>query len=322
MYNLDMAKRRVVLLSFTKHINDFFMGGLATALKNAGNDVLPVYQIDESGVGGGGERCNWCSFDFRAIDAFKPDRLIIFNGMAKESSGATHYLKAKYKTFFVERGWLPQAHSIYIDQQGLGGRSSLATADLSDTKLLSKRVEVAVNTLRDSCYDTKGHPELGEYILVPMQLEHDTSIVLDSPYFKTMASLLAFVRKSFPTEKVIVTMHPKAPVPVALPSGFVNIPGLKTMDLAKTARAIIGINSTSMLESLLFRKPVGFLGKSVISGTSMVAYGPELTLQFPRNLLDRFKPDIQRVDAAIYTLMNKQFNRINVPENIVKQVEV
>jgi hypothetical protein len=312
-------RRRILILTYTQHIFDLFLSGLKMALLAEGHTVINVFHCGEPRHDTEFKN-EWCFFDMHTIESFKPDRIIIFNGFAQESFGATSYLKDKYKCLFVERGWLPQAGSIYMDPRGLGGRSSLAHMNLSDAKTLPRRVEQTINDLRDNFYNTEGHPELGEYILVPLQLEKDTSIILDSPYFKTMASLLFFVKKSFPGHKVIVTPHPLNR-DIEVPDGFILEHEKKTKDLAKTAKAIIGINSTSMIEALIHYKPVGFLGRSVITASN-AAYSPELTLNFPRNLLDRHKPNINVINGTLFNLLSTQFDCKNPPLNVIKQFEL
>lgn len=297
--------RRVLLLSYTKEINDKYLTGISEALLRNGHTVRRMFHCGGKTVDD--EICQqWGNFDFSEIEAFNPERIVIFNGYAKETSGATNWLKVRYKMFFVERAWFPQEDNIYMDSIGLGGRSSLAKSDLTRSAASSKRVENTVNDLREKFYGPTGN---GDYILLPFQLEQDTSVVLDSPFFKTMESLNNFVSRAFFDYEVHVTKHP-------LHGGLGN-----TASLARNAKAIIGINSTSMIEALVHHKPMGFLGNSIINASNIVC-GPDFTLQFPRNILDRFKPDPLKMDYVIYNLLNKQFNQHEVPDNIIKQIEV
>lgn len=312
-------KRRIILLGYTQDLVNVFMCGIYKELKESGHDVVKVYQV--GGEPGRDEvPLDWTYFDFSFIEKFKPERIVIFNGFAKESSGATAYLRAHYKTFFCERGWLPQIDNIYIDGMGLGARSSLALTDLSHTKAAPRKVQSTIEELYETHYKTDGHPELGEYVLLPLQLDHDTSITLDSPYFKTMSSLMFFVGKIFPNERIIVTPHPRN-ADVAIAPGMEVHPGLKTVNLAKTAKAVIGINSTSMIESLIHYKTIGMLGNSIL-GPSGVTYGSVHTLQFTHNLLGGWKPDRNKIDNVLFNLLNKQFNRFLVPDLIIKQIIV
>lgn len=312
-------KRKIVLLGYTQDLINVFMCGLYKELKEAGHDVVKVYHtggepgVDEASL-------EWVFFDFSFIEKFKPDRIVIFNGFAKESMGAISYLRSRYKTFFCERGWLPQIDNIYIDAMGLGARSSLALTDLSYTKATPRKVQSTIEELYETHYKTDGHPELGEYILLPLQLDHDTSITLDSPYFKTMSSLMFFIKKTFPNERIIVTPHPRNP-DIDIAPGMEVIPGARTLDLAKTAKAVIGINSTSLIESLIHHRKVGMLGLGVIT-PSNITYGSHHTLNFPHALLEGFKPDVNKINTVLFNLLNKQFNRFLVPELVIKQLTV
>jgi hypothetical protein len=311
--------RRIAFISFTQHISDAFLNGIAEACLHKGHSVKKFFHHGQAATD---NDCvtPWGNFYLKDIEAFNPDRLIIFNGYAKETSGVTSYLCRRYKTFFVERGWLPQKGNIYIDEVGLGGRSSISKTNLSNLSVDVKIAENAVDDLRQKLYSEKFINSYGDYILVPLQLDHDTSIVLDSPYFKSMESLLQFIAYNFRNEKVIVTPHPLCP-DVTVPGGFLKIPHIPTIQLAQTAKAIIGINSTVMIESLIHHKPVAMLGRSVVSGSD-VTYAPELSLGFPRNILDRYSPDPDRINRVLFSLLNKQFPVKEVPDHVVKQIEV
>lgn len=311
-------KRRIILLSYTQDINNFFMCGLYKKLKEEGHNVVKVFQL--GGEPGEDEFClQWLFFDFSFIEKFKPERIIIFNGFAKESFAATSYLKTQYKTFFCERGWLPQADNIYIDQIGLGARSSIALRDLSFSRVNSRQVENAVNELRESFYQGPDLSHLGDFILVPLQLDHDTSIVLDSPYFKTMTSLMFFVSKIFQGQKIAVTPHPKnKEVPIA--PGLTVVDEFKTIDLARYAKAVIGINSTTLIESLVHYKPVAMLGRNVIT-PSNVTMSPESALGFAKNILT-YQPRPEKINNVLFNLMQIQFNRFLPSDLIIKHIIV
>lgn len=311
-------KKKIILLGYTQHLVNIFFCGMYKTLKEEGHNVVKVFELgDEPGEDEAAS--DWTKFDFSFIEKFRPDKIVVFNGYAKESMGAMSWLRNHYKVLFCERGWLPQADNLYIDSMGLGARSSLALTDLSYTKATPRQVRSAVEELYEKYYKTDGFSELGEYILVPLQLDHDTSIVLDSPYIKTMNSLVHFVKRSFPKEQIIITPHPKNPG-VELPDGVTPYFGERTVDLAKSAKAVVGINSTSMIESLIHYTPVAMLGDTILNPSGVVLNHKQ-TLGFPRNILE-WKPDPKKIDNVLFNLLTKQFNRFLVPELIIKQIVV
>jgi hypothetical protein len=76
-----------------------------------------------------------------------------------------------------------------------------------------------------------------------------------------------------------------------------------------------------MIEALIHYKPVGMLGRNVITASN-VAYSPELTLNFPRNLLDRHKPNPEAINNTLFNLLSTQFDCKNPPLNVIKQFEL
>jgi hypothetical protein len=313
-------KKRIVLLAYTQSIHDGFLSGLKRELIRAGHDVRSVFTYgkprNDSEV-----VTNYADFDLFAIESFKPDCLIVFNGYAKETTAVVGFLRGRYKTFFVERGWLPQRGTVYIDALGLGGRSSISCTDLSIPTAPMSVIKETIGALRETTYKTSGHPDLGDYILVPLQLDHDTSIVLDSPYFKSMHSLVAFLSRKFFNQKVVVRPHPLC-MDIRLPSSVIVERERRTIDLAKTAKAIIGINSTVLIESLIHHKPVCFMGRGVLSSTRGIAYQDHTALQSAELAISGKEPDADAIDTALYNLLQIQFHASSPPERVIKQIEL
>jgi hypothetical protein len=300
---------KIILLTHDRGKNHYFFKGLFEALKR-NHEVIRMFHAPEPLLDGD-VQCAWGDFELDKIEAFNPDRIIVFNGFAKETSAATHYLKKKYKLIFAERGWFPQEGNLYLDPYGLGARSMLACTNLStDTGDHSREID----TLRDKFYNYKEIHD--DYLLLPLQLENDTSIIYDSQYFKTMDSLMRFVALKFKGEKVIVTKHPLIPTPV-VPEGL-TLANRPTAELAKSAKAVIGINSTSIIESLVHYKPIVMFGWSVISGSGII-HRPAESLANPTNIA---RPNIDRINNVISKLLKRQFNQNEVPEHIIESILV
>lgn len=284
-----------------------FLHGLYKAFKDDGHEVQAFYQHD---VLEDHQQLMWISFELAKLNQFQPDRVIMFNGYAKESVLATSFIKSKYNTWFVERGWLPQREHIFIDPDGLGGRSLLSKTNLSvhtpdndDSWLYLKGLYAPVE-----------NPNIGDYILVPLQIEEDTQITIDSPYVKTMRSLVDYVRYHFYDYKVVVRPHPKGPPFIA--RGHEVVTYADTNSLMANAKAIVGINSTSLIEGLVHEKPILSLGNSVVM-SSDVMYRD---LSRPRGVL-QYKPSQTKIKAVLDKLLHTQFHISCPPIEIIKRVE-
>lgn len=292
-----------------------FMAGLEKGLKERGHEVKLFHHEDE-GKNPGHVKTKWVDFEIKAIDYFNPDRLIIFNGYASQSSGVTAYLKTKYSTLFMEQAWLPQANNVYLDHEGLGGRSWLAKQDLAASNLPINEDAVA-NIKKHFDPGANPLPSFGDYILVPMQVEHDTQIVLDSPYFKTMRSLVDYVLHHFPDFRVVVKLHPRSTQTLSQrKTEHIVGPDITMNRLAAYARAIIGINSTSLVEALVHEKPIISLGNSILSGSRVFLTG-EAALAAPRRVLEH-RPSTEAYKRVLTQLLSRQFNK-NEPTDFAYQ---
>lgn len=252
---------KIALLAYDE-CQALFLRGTKEKLIEQGYDATLFYETNFQGFENE-ERLNWVSqFDVDRLLSF--DRLVVFNGYAKESTLQTNILKGHLgnRMFFCERGWLPQKDMIYFDKKGLGGRSSLAQRDLSE--VIPGVYYGKVITPMRSEYKHKN------YILIPQQLEHDTSITLDSKYVKHFNSLIRFVAKTFPNELIITRPHPlQSSVEITNLDNVITEFTHSTYELAAHAKAIIGVNSTVMIESLHHGKPMVFFGDGVLDGSGI-----------------------------------------------------
>jgi hypothetical protein len=211
-------------------------------------------------------RCDWHLFNWERIESFEPTRILTFNGGFRPIHAAVKALRQKYDFLFAEVAWFTQNDFIYIDRD-VHHRSTIAgetprCKDVSEIIKLIKSKYVPKDKLAIEL------PE--DFVLVPLQLERDTSILYASDYFKDMNSLIGFVRHHLDAKiPVVVKTHPKRQtdeVEESLrDSGciLVNHPEVTMTDLVSRAKLVVGINSTSLMEALVLGKPIVSLGNSV-----------------------------------------------------------
>ena len=276
----------------------------------------------------------WGEFRYEKIDEYKPDVVVMFNGFATETLPATTMLREKYPVFHVEQGWLPQKGNIYIDKLGTGARSIIARRiqELRESKVDDFDMGMAIGELKASYrnHNTFKNPHPGKkFVVVPMQLEHDTSIIYDSPVFKTMNSLIAYLRKAFKNTPydVIVKSHPREKEKSwRAADGLLTErhASLNDMIAHQDCAGVVGINSTSLIEALVHQKPVICLGRNVASGTG--AYALELHDdggnfgRFSSLMLDAINNYTPTNEAlhVLYSLSKLQFPRTNIPDWVYK----
>jgi len=300
---------RIALIDTDKPGYEYSLAPVATLLLEDGHEIMAVYS---GAVGPSDPRvhfgsCSWALFDHDPIIRFNPDRIIVFNGSHKAIFAATQWLKAHYRTVYMEHGWLPQQEYNYIDAQGTGARSLLFDT-WAHRVGTSERIQETMARLQ-KVYRPEPHglslPE--NYILVPLQLERDTSILYDSPCFKSMASLVGFVRRHFYDQHIVVKTHPMDETSYAFEGVTIVRERVPINSLIATARAVVGINSTALIEALVHLKPVGALGLNVASRKGVFYEERDMFFR-PRGLLD-FKPEQSSVERTLDLLFHAQYPR-------------
>jgi len=309
-----------------------FLLGLGRLLNGAGYNVQYFTAFDCPKGQLESEVVNWSGGSLKKLYEFGPDRVIVFNGFAQETIAATMLLRDSMpgRVFHVEQGWLPQRGNIYISSGGTGYRSGIS--DWVSRQTIRKEmwdfsIGKMSGILQAQYRVDDPRPNIPEnYILVPLQLEQDTSIIYDSSWLKTMKGLLQIAMKKFPNNTIIVKPHPYQKednlINNVVNGKFSNVilgdVLVKTNAYAKYAGLVLGINSTSLIESLIHKVPVACLGKNVLSGTG--SYAAE-TLEG----LNRVKPRGAVQDWAalekLCILNSIQFSRATPPKWVINYIE-
>lgn len=220
------------------------------------------------------------------LEDVPPEIAIVYNGsLAPESVLADRAGAAGLPRVFVEAGFFPG--TLQIDPRGLNGANSvprdpafyLAGPDFAARGLPpeigrrpSKRRGVEPVTLAPG------------YVFVPFQVPSDMQVTVQSPWVRSMEAFVELVHamaEALPGERFVIKEHPsfKRSVRGHLPPHerviFAN--GNDTAALIEGARAVVTLNSTVGLESLLIGRPVITLGRACynVEGLVLHADGPD-----------------------------------------------
>jgi hypothetical protein len=154
----------------------------------------------------------------------------------------------------LEVGWFPQSRNWFIDPKGINGDASIMDDDLS---WVGRDDFARLEKLRDE-YLGDRRWEGSDYVLVPLQLEWDTNIILHSPY-RSMQTFINHCEEKFRGERVIFKRHPLDRKNYST-KGSELITGGSFLDYASKAKLVYGINSTCLLEAALMGVPVTVIG--------------------------------------------------------------
>ena len=244
---------------------------------------------------------------FYAMETFAPTHFVVWNGKKFHQLLAIEVAK-KYniQIVFFENGLLPNTTT--MDFKGVNASNSVPRdIDFYSRLYIDENCNLpTVLTVREAKTVKKVFDNSlpKKYIFVPFQVGYDTQITQHSPWIKDMYVLfeviqnislqvdIAFVIKEHPSDKVNTydSLHDKKNIYFSSRS---------TQELIEHAEAIVTINSSVGIESLLFHKRVIVLGEAfyAIEGISKSAESTNalknilVTLDSwntDKNLIDKF----------------------------------
>jgi len=202
----------------------------------------------------------------------RPRYMFVWNGNCLgDEVSRTVARELGIQSCFAEIGWFPQSETIYFDWEGTNFRSSIRSLDLRELDV-DPRIDAWISSYIED-RSGKSVDERG-YLFVPLQDEDDTNITDASPY-RRMNDFVRDLSARFPDERIIVRRHPRF-MQVELDTysnvEYRNDGGV--YDWLQHAKGIIGINSTVLLEALLYDKPIYSVGQSLASGLGVYAEFP------------------------------------------------
>lgn len=208
---------------------------------------------------------------------------------------------------FLESGWFPQKNTYYSDPQGVNAASSISRVTPAP---LSSSQTSEIKKWKAEYRQSYGAPKSCDngYYFVPLQLETDTNITLFSP-FKSMKALLQWViDNTDPARPIVVRPHPLSDIDYEEFNRIndrIHVDGNTPLQkLIAESHAVIGINSTVLLESLIFEKPTIALGQGIFQHSNAI-YLPPLDSSIPNNL-DSTAPQVALQEAFLYYLKERQ----------------
>ena len=226
------------------------------------------------------------------------DAMLLWNGGKCRQRVAIEIAKLYgIKTIFFENGLLP--NRLVLDTKGINAENSVPrdrdffenySNDLELPDTLSPR-----RPKNQKKFETSLEPLPKEFIFVPFQVDSDTQIITNSRWIQNMREFFDIIEKlSLVTDyQFIIKEHPSSSrnyddlherVKGIENLRFAN--GYATQELIEKSLAVITINSTVGVESLLFQKRVVVLGDAFyrIDGVTKRADNQEMLEEVITNL--------------------------------------
>jgi len=234
--------------------------------------------------------------------------------------------------YYFENGLLPKTK--VLDKKGINYNNSVPRerefyecykGDLELPKELVPRVSKHVEK-----FNSQKEALPKKYIFVPFQVDYDTQIITNSPWIKNMRELFHVIQK-------IAVKSDYHFVLKEHPSSSINYPYLYkevdkihnvsfhnaylTQELIENSSAVITVNSTVGVESLLFHKKVIVLGEAFygIDGISLSVKSVDSLIDVINNL-DSLEFNVRLVDNFLQYLYYDYliFEDVHMHENFAK----
>ncbi|WP_444907905.1 hypothetical protein ACJJIR_07760 [Microbulbifer sp. SSSA008] len=213
----------------------------------------------------------------KIVANFKPELIVIWNGLAhyqQDFLSLSQRLNHCQAYRYVEAGWFPQKGTFYTDSLGVNAKSSIAKEKKAKlSPLENEKIEAWKSNYRR----TNGNYKIKDknYIFIPLQLETDTNITNFSP-FKKMQDFLAWVETMTPKEySIIARPHPLSKGSLPLNANEISSRLLIDSEtnihkLISECSFVVGINSTVLLEALIYEKQVYAVGEGLFDSSKAI----------------------------------------------------
>ena len=274
---------------------------------------------------------------FNSVNNKKYTKIMVWNGLTFRQAIALQIAKLNnIKPIYVENGFLP--NRVVVDRKGVNFYNSVPRNrtfyEKLDYKNFSLPKELIPRTPKNSkkFVNVKKEPLPEEFIFIPFQVDYDTQIMLFSPWIKNMRELFAiieeiskksdlkFVFKEHPSSiKNYPDLHKRCNNKILFANGY------PTQELIQKSKAVITINSSVGVETLLYYKKVFVLGKAFyrIDGITKGINNKDELFENLKHL-DKWEINKNLIDNFLKYLYYDYLiegNFIDYNENQIKQIE-
>lgn len=266
------------------------------------------------------------------IERFQPDFCFCWNGSSPGDIVTASIMEEHgVKMVYSEQGWFPQKDTLYFDFKGCNGKCSTINKvlpvlnDGQRRQLIKARANYISEYIKSDHWDLENYapiePDLSKPIFVPLQDERDLNIIQDSP-FKTMHAFVSHLAQSYPKQQLIIRPHPKYASPKLPEKANITLdnPKQPMFDTLSQCGLVMGINSTTLLESALLGYKVVSFGTSLATGTGLFSDSRDIDNPIK---LKGLKHNVAKTESILYHLLcGKQFLRedLSNPNAVMKSL--
>ena len=256
------------------------------------------------------------NYFYKKFIEFKPYYIVVWNGKKYFQAIALEISKIlQIKPIYFENGSLPNTTT--MDFKGVNATNSIPRdpnfylrLDTTNYKQFNRNLVIR-NPQRLQRKDNYTLPD--NFIFVPFQVNNDSQIIIHSPWIKNMIELFAIIKKLSEQLDIsfVLKEHPSDRKSnfnqlYALTNKNIFFSNIDTQTLIKKSSAIITINSTVGIESLIFHKKIIVLGEAFFAIKDIVIIAKNYNqLKEKLQKLDSFKLNINLIENFILYLYNE-----------------
>ena len=219
----------------------------------------------------------------------------------------------KQNFMFCERAWLPWNEYIYLDPTGIGNESELfdyTTQHIENYSIDQNKVKQSTQIINNQLSKGIAIKKQRDYILVPLQVDNDSKLIIGSPYFKNVALFVEYVIDTTPKDiNILFKNHPlnknKCKIPKA--DNVIDITNQKysKKSLIQNSLYVAGINTTFLIESMYLQHKTVTYGLDIFSNKNIIIEG--YTEAF--NEIIKQNIDLHSREKFIEILMSRQIRK-------------
>jgi len=189
-------------------------------------------------------------------------------------------LNPNQEFLFSENAWLTWQNYIYLDPNGIGNLSELFSftkQDVADYSIDKTKVELCTKTARNLLsIGTKLTDR--NYILVPLQVDNDSKLLVGSPFFKKVSEFVSYMIDTTPNDiNIFFKNHPhnknKCPIPKKQNVYDITMTKYSKESLINNSLYVAGINTTFLIESMFLNHSTVTYGLDVFSNKDIIVEG-------------------------------------------------
>lgn len=199
------------------------------------------------------------------------------------------------KLYFSENAWLTWQDFLYLDPTGIGNNASIYNKQPNELDSSSKFTKLVEETVHNRTSTGKTVP-YKNYVLVPLQVDNDSKLIIGSPHFKMVHEFVSYIIKMVPDDVLILFKnHPDNKNKVTIPKRKnvkdITDSNYSRKSLIENSLYVAGINTTFLIESIFYGKLTAAFGLDVFSNKDIVCEGMNKThneiLSFKHNEINR-----------------------------------